>query len=207
MKITGRWLVLSACLVLSGGWALFDFTNGPAEPSSPAEQSASAPKAAASLELIAADTPEATSAVNPLRSISLASLTETIERPLFDPSRVRKVEEPPVAETVEAVAEKPSEGDFTLLAILVTNDDKIALLKWNKNDEVMRLKVGQTFSEWTLRAIEPKVVVIESAAATFELKLFQQLAPAAPKAVADPQDGEEPQDGENSQGINNISRL
>ena len=206
MKITQRSVILAACLALTGGFAVLDFVGNSGPYEAPSGQVEPAPVAGVPLSS-PKDVAEAKSSANPLSAISLESLGEIVERPLFNPARARKaavVE--PVVDAPEPVAEKAKEEDFTLLGVLVTKDDQIALLKWKENDEVMRLKVGETFSDWTLKTIQPKEVVIESADATFLLKLFvRPIPPPAAKNADDPQNGDE-QNGD-PQNTQNISRL
>jgi hypothetical protein len=63
----------------------------------------------------------------------------------------------------------------------------------NKTSEVVRVKAGQTFSEWTLSEVQPRSVVIEEDELSFALKLFEQpMQPAA--AGIQGEDGEEEMD-------------
>ena len=85
--------------------------------------------------------------------------------------------EPQIAEQ----SDEPEAGpeDFTLLGIVVANDDKTALLRFNKTNEIFHLKSGQSFSDWQLSEIGPKSVVVKKAELSFSLQLFEQPADAA----------------------------
>jgi hypothetical protein len=145
--------------------------------------------------------------INPLGSLALESFKETVERPLFNQTRAPK---PP-----QVMAEEPQDGpeepqanadDFTLLGVVVTETGKTALLRFNKTNEVFRLKDGQTFSDWQVTEIGPRSIVIKKDDLTFPLKLFGSRAPAAVQ-----QPGEQGDDNSDDEESDNqaeaVSRL
>src|SRR5262249_24951845 len=142
----------------------------------PSPEAGKAPPAAKEVRL---------ASVNPLSGVSLESLKETIERPLFNQTRAPKPKPEPVVAQQEDEPE-PTADDFTLLGVVVAEGDQTALIRYNKTNETFRLKAGQSFSDdWEVSDIGPKGVVVKNAELSFPLKLFTQPA----------QGGESAQDG------------
>jgi hypothetical protein len=113
---------------------------------------------------------------------------------LFNQSRAPKPK--PQVEVVEAPAEPEATAeDFTLLGIVVANNGTTALLRWNKTNEIFRLKTGQSFSDWQVTEIGPKSVVIKNKELSFPLTLFSQPTQAVqpPAPNRDSNDDEEDQ--------------
>jgi hypothetical protein len=180
--ITRRMLFMASAVILSGGWFLFDFFGNAAGYYSPDDQIARSVKVAPAEATKApgngGSKEVALASVNPLSGISLESLREIIERPLFNQSRAPKPK--PQVEVVEAPAEPEATAeDFTLLGIVVANNGTTALLRWNKTNEIFRLKTGQSFSDWQVTEIGPKSVVIKNKELSFPLTLFSQPTQAA----------------------------
>jgi len=151
------------------------------------------------------DVEEWVASINPLAAISLASLRETVERPLFNQSRAPKPK-PESVQQVEAKEEEPqaSPADFTLLGVVIANNDKTVLLRLNKTDEVLRLTAGQSFSEWRLTGVQPRSVVIENGELSFPLKLFEQ--PSEPSAFRDnPPANPEEDESDQSEAISELN--
>ena len=77
--------------------------------------------------------------INPLSGISLVSLSQTVERPLFNRTRAPKPKpEPQVVE--QAVEPEAGPEDFTLLGIVVANDDKTVRCDPSRNR--YRFRIG-----------------------------------------------------------------
>jgi hypothetical protein len=194
VNINRRTILVASALVLSGGWVLFDFLGNAAGYYS---QISPQPAQLKSVALGPAKSPveaanERTS-INPLNTISLVSLTQTVERPLFNQSRAPK----PKAEPQVAVQEEPpqeSAEDFTLLGIVVGKNDKTVLLKWNKQNEIYHLKLGQSFSDWKVTEIGPRSVVIKKNDLAFSLALFDRPTEAT-------QPGADGGDGQSDPGV------
>jgi hypothetical protein len=108
------------------------------------------------------------------------------ERTLFAPSRRPPVAAPPpapVIQEVEAVVElepAPDPSDVTLLGIVVSNDDKVALLQLNKTSETLRLRSGESLAGWTVAEIGDRNIQIEQRGSRFELELFKNVGGATP---------------------------
>jgi hypothetical protein len=181
MRVTGRTALMGSVLALAVGWAFYDFLGGaagfyvPAEPETgivrarPASEPANKPRT---------EVQARSESINPLGAIVLASLAQTIERPLFSQSRAPKPKPQPEAAEATEEEPQPQAEDFAVLAIVVSGDRKTALVRVNKTSEVFRLKPGDTFSGWKLTAVEPKAIVIANQDLSFPLKLFAQPADA-----------------------------
>jgi hypothetical protein len=199
-------IVASAALV-GAGWFVFEFFGDASGTfltprtvliSKPAKPQAGGAGQEEALQL---------ASVNPLASLALDSLKETVSRPLFNQTRAPK---PPqvVAEEPQDEPEEPqaSPDDFTLLGVVVTETGKMALLRLNKTNEVLRLKDGQTFSDWQVTEIGPRSIVIKKDDQAFPLKLFGSRA--APGVVQQPgQDGDNSDDEESDSQAEAVSRL
>jgi hypothetical protein len=125
--------------------------------------------------------------LNPLSGIGIDSFDEIVGRPLFNPTRtpppaaVEDITPVEVTETAQAAPQESAQAkDFTLLAIAIADDSKIAMVRWNKTNEVFHLKQGQYLSDWELRAVGEKEVTIGRNEETFSLRLFERARPAAP---------------------------
>ena len=151
--------------------------------------------------------PTQLASVNPLASLTLDSFKETVERPLFNQTRAPK---PPqiVTEAPQDQPEEPqaSPDDFTLLGVVVTETGKTALVRYNKTNEVFRLKNGQTFSDWEVTEIGPRSIVIKNNDQTFPLKLFGSRAPAVVQQPSD-DGGDNADDEESDSQAEAVSRL
>ena len=118
---------------------------------------------------------------NPLARYNLEDFGVISERTLFSPSRrapvaVQSVVEVPVVQEVSQVAPPPpapDPGDFTLLGVVVGSTDRVALLRWNKTNEMLRLRLGANYSGWKIVEINSRNVLIEQGDAQFSLQLFK----------------------------------
>lgn len=117
--------------------------------------------------------------VNPLAAITVESMSAMVERPLFNPTRAPPppvVEQPPpepVAEVETPVAEDTTgPQDFTLLGVSIKGGERFALVRYNKTNEIFRLKSGQYLSDWELRSVESKEIVIARNDAELTIRLF-----------------------------------
>jgi hypothetical protein len=106
-----------------------------------------------------------------------------------------------VAEPEQAPPQDAAKArDFTLLAIAIADETRIAMVRWNKTNEVFHLKQGQYLSDWELQSVGEREVTLARNDESFALKLFDGSARPAPpqnteEMPADPDgQGEEPQD-------------
>ncbi len=79
----------------------------------------------------------------------LGDFSETVARPLFLPSRR------PLAPAEDAPAEAVTRDLFTLMGVIISADERMALVKRRKTGEVLRLIEGQRVDGWLVEAIMP----------------------------------------------------
>ena len=82
----------------------------------------------------------------------MADFSAILERPLFSPTRR------PPAEGVAAVAPSEPELKVTLVGVIISSDEQIAIVKLNDAASFARLSVGDSFQGWVLDSIEPSRV-------------------------------------------------
>jgi general secretion pathway protein N len=95
-------------------------------------------------------------AVNPLWTITLGTLSQTLARPLFSPSRRPPSIAPPPALPPPPPPALPSEPDHPLLTLLGTvigQSSAVAVFLDEKSQDLVRLRPGQVQGGWTLQAI------------------------------------------------------
>ena len=110
-----------------------------------------------------ADAPRPT----PFPWLTLDLLAATRDRPLFSPDRrgpepePEVVEEEPEPEPEPEVVEEPDAPPprLRLAGVVISGTLRIAMLHDDVEDEVVRLREGQSFSDWTLVAVAPRSVV------------------------------------------------
>jgi hypothetical protein len=135
--------------------------------------------------------------VNPLAATAVDSLNVMVERPLFNPTRapppppVAMAEPEPVAAPEPVVVQEVpvTAEDFTLIGVSIRGDESTAVIRWNKSNEVFHLKAGQFLSDWELKSVESKAVIIARADTELTIRLFQ--APRRPAAAAEGQGQDE----------------
>ncbi len=108
----------------------------------------------------------------------IESLSETTERPLFLPDR----RPPSIEETPEEV-EAVESGLFTLLGIIVSPTQRIALVKVRGSQTVLQLSEGQQANGWTVLQIRPEEVIFESNDRTETIELID-IKPTPPRRPA-----------------------
>ncbi len=105
----------------------------------------------------------------------LETLSETVERPLFRPDR-----RPPSVEEIEEEVQSAESGIFSLLGIIVSPTERIALVKVRGSQEVLQLSEGQQANGWTVVQIRPEEVVFESNDKTETIELID-ISPPPPR--------------------------
>jgi general secretion pathway protein N len=104
---------------------------------------------------------------NPLWGISLNSLTATRERPLFSPSRRAAVPTPPTPVAAPAppplIVAAPEEIPLQLVGTIVGRESGIAICVNPSTRDVIRLKTGEDFNGWVLRAVQGREASFEKA--------------------------------------------
>lgn len=102
----------------------------------------------------------------------IESFSETVERPLFLPDR-----RPPAIEETQEEAEDVESGLFTLLGIIVSPTQRIALVKVRGSQAVLQLSEGQQANGWTVLQIRPEEVIFESNDKTETIELIDIKTP------------------------------
>lgn len=156
-----------------------------AEPSA-AKSSAAAPAAS-----------EQPSIGNPLWAIPLQQLSATRDRPLFSPSRrpaVTAIARPaPVAVAAQPAKPPEPKPQFLLLGVVAAENPSEAVgLFMNATEKVViRLKMGENYKGWTLRAVRPRQATLvnglDNAVLTLpkpEMKAAGNLPGLAPAALS-----------------------
>jgi general secretion pathway protein N len=129
-------------------------------------------------------------AANPLWTITLGTLSETLARPLFSPSRRPPTIVPPPALPPPPPSAPPSEPDHPLLTLLGTvigQSGGIAVFLDEKSQDLVRLRPGQMQEGWTLQAIRRNAASFtrENQEATLSLRRTGA-EPSAPEVAPAP---------------------
>jgi hypothetical protein len=107
---------------------------------------------------------------------TLATLTETVSRPVFAATRRAFVPPKPVQRATPVKKPTPAtltvrRYDFQLTAILIVDDTPIALIRHPKTNTVLKLKEGDVALEWTVRTIMADSVVLANGTETQTIAL------------------------------------
>jgi hypothetical protein len=97
----------------------------------------------------------------------IESFSETIERPLFLPDR-----RPPAIDEEQQDVKNVESGLFTLVGIIVSPKQRIALVKVRGSQDVLQLSEGQQANGWTVLQISPGDVIFESNDKTETIELI-----------------------------------
>jgi general secretion pathway protein N len=122
---------------------------------------------------------------NPLWSVPLSVLTATQERPIFSASRrppPRAVAGPPIQPVIAPVA-KPAEPERTALMLIgavVGDSDAIAVFLDRTNQQIVRLRSGDTHAGWVLSSVLGREVTLKKAEQTEVLVLQRQDGSGSP---------------------------
>jgi hypothetical protein len=109
--------------------------------------------------------PERAQSANPLWAIPLAQLSETRERPIFSPSR----RPPPSAVAAEAAVAKapvvrkkePEAPQLALVGTIASDEEGFGIFLDQSTKGALRLRVGEDYQGWKLRAIRGREVTME----------------------------------------------
>jgi hypothetical protein len=101
---------------------------------------------------------------NPLWGIPLKSLTATLDRPLFSPSR-RPPERPVTAAQVAprkvAAPAELTQPPLDLLGVVTGTDDGYAVFINTTTHDIVRLRTGEGHDGWILQSVNGRQVVLE----------------------------------------------
>ncbi len=117
----------------------------------------------------------------------VATLTETVDRPLFSPGRRPPATPDEPVQTVEAIVPLATDPvSFSLSAVIINGAQRMALLQGQASGAgVIRAEEGQTVEGWLVEEVQPERVVLRRGEQQQELMLRkfqpppQALRPAA----------------------------
>jgi hypothetical protein len=115
----------------------------------------------------------------PLDLPPIDALSETVERPLFRPDR-----RPPSEEEAQEDIENAESGLFSLVGIIVSPTQRIALVKVRGSQTVLQLSEGQQANGWTVLQIRPEEVIFESNDKTETIELIDIKPPSRARRPA-----------------------
>jgi hypothetical protein len=124
----------------------------------------------------------------------LATLTETVERPIFSSNRRPAAPDQPGP----ALAAPIRKGDFVLVGVSIQPDRRDALLRRNSTGTLAWAAEGEKLGDWVVKAIQPDRVTLEQGSEREELELWSadNKPPAPPPArTAAPRPGSAPTAG------------
>jgi hypothetical protein len=128
-----------------------------------------------------------------------ASFTETLTRPLFMPNR-----EPLAAESAAALpaprAARPNANRYALSAIIIVDNERIALLKDTATGGVSRVREGDSLAGWRVEEIHAAGAVLSNGDTREELVLRTFGAPT-PAPVPAPRVSERRTAGSDAQAL------
>jgi len=97
--------------------------------------------------------PQAIERPNPLWAIPIASLTAARERPIFSPSR----RPPPAAAPQQSMrGNEPNRPLLALVGTVAAAPEGIAIFQDEKSKGIVRLRMGESHSGWTLTAVKAR---------------------------------------------------
>jgi hypothetical protein len=139
--------------------------NDSARPSGVPDISAVPAEPATTVRVVAAPAaPARTPSANPLWGVPLNQLSGTRDRPIFTPSR----RPPPVAAAAEAAPIKPpprkkeiEPPQLSLVGTIASDDEGFGIFLDQSTKIALRLKVGEDYQGWKLRAIQGREVTME----------------------------------------------
>ncbi len=100
---------------------------------------------------------------------------EVLERPLFSPTR-----RPPAEGTV-AVASSEPELEVTLVGVIISSEEQIAIVKPKDGSRLLRLSVGDSFQGWAVESIEPSRIIFRRGDIEEHIELTYDLPPPVQK--------------------------
>lgn len=129
----------------------------------PAVSSAPADPVTAVRVVAAPAAPARTPSANPLWAVPLSRLSGTRDRPIFSPSR-----RPPPAAVVAEPAVKPAPRKkeiepppLALVGTIASGDEGFGIFLDQSTKAALRLKLGEDYQGWKLRAIRGREVTME----------------------------------------------
>jgi hypothetical protein len=117
------------------------------------------------------DVPSMPSSMPPFTLADRETFSETLERPLFMPNR--QVPEVAAAEPAAPVRETPTPqaNRYALSAIIIVDDERVALLTDTATGGASRVKEGESISGWQVEEIRAQSAVLTKGDTREELPL------------------------------------
>lgn len=101
--------------------------------------------------------------------------SEILERPLFSPTRR------PPAQGVAATAAPEPELQVTLVGVIISSEEQIAIVRLKDAGRFARLSVGDSFQGWILDSIEPSRVTFRRGDVEEHIELTYDVPPPVQK--------------------------
>jgi hypothetical protein len=98
-----------------------------------------------------------------------------LERPLFSPTR-----RPPAQGVVATVASEP-ELQVTLVGVIISSEEQIAIVRLDDASRFARLSVGDSFQGWILDSIEPSRITFRRGDVEEHIELTYDVPPPVQK--------------------------
>jgi len=118
------------------------------------------------------ETPATDPPVTPLAAPELSTLTETVERPLFSPTRRGPQPPPPMVEAAAPPPPPAAPPALKVQGVILAGDRTVALLRRDDTGEMLTAHPGDDVSGWHVERIEPGLVTLSGPDGTVELPLF-----------------------------------
>jgi type II secretory pathway component PulC len=111
-----------------------------------------------------------------LEKPAISTFSEFVSRPLFTPTR-----RPPPTKTEPNIARTaPKPENLQLIGVIISEDERMALLQTLTTGDVTRAVEGQTVGGWEVHAIKPAQVVLKRGNAS-EVVMINDAAPSSVK--------------------------
>jgi hypothetical protein len=106
------------------------------------------------------------------------TLTETVTRPLFTPNRQPPGAAPAASPVETSPAARPNASRYALSAIIIVDNERIALLTDTATGSLNRVREGETVAGWRVESIQEDSAVLRNGDTRAELSLRNFAAPA-----------------------------
>jgi hypothetical protein len=126
----------------------------------------------------------------------MSTFSEFVDRPLFTPSR-----RPPPPKTATPAETTAKSENFDLIGVIISSDERMALLQTLGTGEVLRAVEGQTVGGWEVQEIKPTQVVLKRGNATEVIKINDAADSSQTSAKSAPQSANIPSSASPYTGI------
>lgn len=125
----------------------------------------------------ASPTAQAPTGLHPLASLQMESLSDTVARPLFEPTRrsAVRVDRPEIVQPQTVDLEAPS---LRLVGTIVGGDGRASVvLARASGQRVVRAEVGDVIDTWTVQSITPSEVMLSRGSEQHVLRMVRRPPP------------------------------